>query len=73
MTGHNVVPYLHLLITQMTSERCKMIAKAIADGLHFMHTQTPAIIHQDLKPLNVMVSHVNDLCNAKQNNHVGNI
>ena len=50
-----------------------MIAKAIADGLHFMHTQTPAIIHQEVKPLKIMVHNVNNLCYAKQNNHVGNI
>lgn len=48
-----------------------MIAQAIAEVLHFMHTQSPAIIHQDLKPLNVMVRHVNDLIHyAKQNNHI---
>ena len=28
----------------------------IATGVQFMHSQDPIIIHQDLKPLNVMVS-----------------
>ena len=27
-----------------------------------MHTQEPIIIHQDLKPLNVMVSHPMNYC-----------
>ena len=39
----------------MTSEKCKSIAQGIANGLHL----NPVIIHQDLKPLNIMVSKVN--------------
>ena len=31
------------------------IAKRIASGVQFMHFRNPVIIHQDIKPLNVMV------------------
>ena len=48
----------------MTSEKCKSIAQGIANGLHFMHTLNPVIIHQDLKPLNIMVSKVNAMIYA---------
>lgn len=39
----------------MTNEKCKFIAKGIADGVQYMHNRQPMIIHQDLKPLNIMV------------------
>ena len=34
------------------------IASSIAEGIlyMFMHTRKPVIVHQDIKPLNVMVS-----------------
>ena len=31
------------------------IVKQIAYGIQFMHTRKPCIVHQDIKPLNVMV------------------
>ena len=33
----------------------------IADAVHFMHSQDPIVIHQDLKPQNVLVSYLYDL------------
>ena len=41
---------------QATDEQRVDIAKGIARGVEFMHTRDPVIIHQDIKPLNVMVS-----------------
>lgn len=32
------------------------IASNIADALHFLHSQTPKILHRDLKSPNVLVS-----------------
>ena len=32
------------------------IASSIAEGIMFMHTRKPVVVHQDIKPLNVMVS-----------------
>ena len=40
---------------QATSIQKLYIAKEIAQGIKFMHTRDPVIIHQDIKPLNVMV------------------
>lgn len=40
---------------QMTNEKCQFIAKGIANGVQYMHTRKPIIVHQDLKPLNIMV------------------
>ena len=46
----------------MTNEKCQLIAKGIADGVQYMHTRKPIIIHQDLNPLNIMVYTAICLC-----------
>lgn len=40
---------------QIPVQQKVFIAKGIAAGVQYMHHQDPIIIHQDLKPLNVMV------------------
>ena len=40
---------------QGTEEQHQYIAVKIASGVQFMHSQDPVIIHQDIKPLNIMV------------------
>ena len=37
------------------------IAIKVADAVHYMHSQDPIVIHQDLKPQNVLVSTINDI------------
>ena len=44
------------MFLQVTDGKCQAIAKGIADGVQFMHTHNLIIVHQDLKPLNIMVS-----------------
>ena len=39
----------------ITSAENKYIACEICKGVHYMHHHVPVIIHQDLKPLNVLV------------------
>ena len=34
----------------------------IAQGLDYMHTRDPAVIHQDIKPENIMVSIITSTC-----------
>ena len=41
---------------QLADKQAVSIASKIADGVHYMHSQDPIVIHQDLKPLNVLVS-----------------
>ena len=40
---------------QATSEKRVTIGQEIASGIEYMHSRNPVIIHQDLKPLNIMV------------------
>ena len=38
-------------------ERCKVrVALGIAQGLEYMHTQSPPVAHFDLKPGNILLS-----------------
>lgn len=37
------------------------IAIKITDAVHYMHSQDPIVIHQDLKPQNVLVSLLGDI------------
>lgn len=57
----------------MTERQQIGIAKGVASGLCFMHNQDPIIIHQDIKPLNILVNiqyyHHNNHCNFIQVNH----
>ena len=47
----------HVLHYIQLSESIKVkIAMDIAQGLNYMHTHDPAVIHQDIKPANIMVS-----------------
>ena len=41
----------------MTDKQAIAIASKIADGIYYMHSQNPIVIHQDLKP-NVLVSNI---------------
>ena len=40
---------------QIPVQQKLFIAKGIAAGVQYMHHHDPIIIHQDIKPLNVMV------------------
>lgn len=56
---HYCVKYNERHLIQL-SERIKMkIAMDIAQGLNYMHTHDPAVIHQDIKPENIMVRIIN--------------
>ena len=48
----------------------------VTDAVHYMHSQDPIVIHQDLKPQNVLVSAIDDyfiiICHGKLF-HVGHI
>ena len=41
---------------QVSDEHRMAIARGVANGVQYMHTRDPIIIHQDLKPLNIIVS-----------------
>jgi len=45
----------YLLMQKTSSIKTLHIAKGVANGIEFMHSHDPVIIHQDIKPLNVMV------------------
>ena len=57
----------------MTNEKCQIIATAIAKGVQFMHTRCPAIVHQDLKPLNIMVCELHDYTHKYKQYDAGDI
>lgn len=40
---------------QLTEKQAHDIAIKVADAVHYMHSQDPIIIHQDLKPPNILV------------------
>lgn len=42
-------------IKQASTDQRMHIVREIANGIKFMHTRDPIIVHQDIKPLNVMV------------------
>ncbi|XP_065890569.1 uncharacterized protein [Dysidea avara] len=44
------------IISRTSNMKRLHIAKGVAYGLEFMHTHNPVIIHQDIKPLNIMVT-----------------
>lgn len=41
---------------QLTDNEALKIAIKVTDAVHYMHSQDPIVIHQDLKPQNVLVS-----------------
>lgn len=43
------------LCMQVTEKQAHDIAIKVADAVHYMHSQDPVIIHQDLKPQNILV------------------
>ena len=51
----NNLVYLKHFIFQMNSVHVGSVAKQIARVLAYMHSRDPIVIHQDLKPANVMV------------------
>ena len=46
----------HVYYNYFTDKQALYIAMNIADAVHYMHSQDPIVIHQDLKPQNVLVS-----------------
>ena len=44
------------IFTQLIESVKIQIGIEIAQGLDYMHTRDPAVIHQDIKPENIMVS-----------------
>jgi len=51
---------LHIFVSKLDLEdECNtVLATDIAHGIHYLHSQTPAIVHHDLKPANVMVEDI---------------
>lgn len=41
---------------QLTENIAVQVAVKIADAVHYMHSHNPIIIHQDLKPQNILVN-----------------
>ena len=60
----NVTYVLKIFIFQIDSDNVKWVAKQIARALAYMHGQDPIVIHQDLKPANVMVRTSIDMQNV---------
>ena len=50
----DVILTMHVCL-QIPEQTKLEIAKRIASGVQFMHSRNPVIIHQDIKPLNIMV------------------
>lgn len=44
-----------ILLCQKTLPEKMFICSSIANGLEYMHTRDPVVIHRDIKPLNIMV------------------
>ena len=44
-------------LLQFTHPMAVEIALKVADAVNYMHSHNPIIIHQDLKPQNVLVSY----------------
>lgn len=40
---------------QMTPQERLLICSSIANGIEYMHTRNPIVVHRDIKPQNVMV------------------
>lgn len=40
---------------QLTDNDAMKIALKVADAVHYMHNHDPIVIHQDLKPQNILV------------------
>lgn len=40
---------------QLTDHVAIAIAAKVADGVNYMHSHNPVVIHQDLKPQNILV------------------
>ena len=45
----------HLALKQLSAVQAMYMAERIIDAVHYMHCHDPIIIHQDLKPQNVLV------------------
>jgi serine/threonine protein kinase len=43
------------LINQMDEKRAWQFLRDVSEGLHYLHSNTPAIIHQDIKPDNILI------------------
>ena len=45
---------------QITEEQCWQLLHDVASGLAYLHDQKPAVIHQDIKPDNILISDLGD-------------
>lgn len=59
--------YLHNPKNEVTNEFRYTIAADIAEGLQFLHSQAPPIVHRDLKSPNVLVRNTRERANELEN------
>lgn len=52
-----ITTMLMLIFLQLTHPTAINIALKVADAVNYMHSHNPIVIHQDLKPQNVLVSY----------------
>jgi hypothetical protein len=43
------------LINRMTEEKAWLFLRDVSEGLHYLHSNKPPIIHQDIKPDNILI------------------